>query len=38
VFGITRLGTKVRAAFEDGLALMLETGACKTNGDNTLVV
>ncbi|GAB6095395.1 DUF4011 domain-containing protein [Desulfatiferula olefinivorans] len=38
VFGITRLGTKVRAAFEDGLALMLETGACKINGDNTLVV
>ncbi len=34
VFGITRLGNKVRSSFEEGLKLMKMNGGCRVEGEN----
>jgi very-short-patch-repair endonuclease len=38
VFGITRLGNKVRSSFEEGVELMKKTGRCRVDGENLVAV
>ncbi len=34
VFGITRLGPKVRSSFDEGIELLKENGGCRVEGEN----
>jgi very-short-patch-repair endonuclease len=38
VFGITRLGNKVRSAFMDGIELMKKNGLCRMDGENLVAL
>lgn len=34
VFGITRLGNKVRSSFDEGIELLMKNGGCRVEGEN----
>jgi hypothetical protein len=38
VFGITRLGTKVRSSFQEGIELMKKNGGCRVEGENLVAL